>query len=313
MENDTFYMAEFLGALTFGGILKDTIVVTSAAGTEYRMVELIGKGTFGRVYRMRATSPGDHEPPEFAIKLFADAQAAMSEYEAHLLLKPVDVKVPVVESVPIYPKSKGQLEKSKFAVVGMPMLERRVWDTMPLSPRDAIDIVRVVATAAAALWEREIMLNDIKAHNIMFGADGRVRIIDVGSIIHADGNAFSATFCPPDHVKAIPDASRVRCTERSIVWQLGVFLLNMVETQLDDRPVFSLAAERLSKRRLSCLACGFSEEQTLKQLYKTALAVRRVVLERCEHSIPVVDATYYAMSQGDTTIMRFVDLLSINV
>ena len=86
------------------------------------------------------------------------------------------------------------------------MLERRVWDTMPLSPRDAIDIVRVVATAAAALWEREIMLNDIKAHNIMFGADGRVRIIDVGSIIHADGNAFSATFCPPEDPTTAPVA-----------------------------------------------------------------------------------------------------------
>ena len=75
---------------------------------------------------------------------------------------------------------------------------------MRMAPEHAAGVACVVAETAKALWDGGVMLNDIKASNIMFKtpAAGETlfpRLVDYGCFVDkASGDAFSCTYPPPD-------------------------------------------------------------------------------------------------------------------
>ncbi|MFW6189191.1 MAG: serine/threonine-protein kinase [Planctomycetota bacterium] len=145
----------------------------------FDLVELIGRGGAGKVYRARnrrsdetvALKLLDFQPLEPARealrKLRREARAASSV--AHPNVVPV-LDLGVAEGVPYI-----EME----LVEGEP-LNRRVRREGMLEPRDGVRICLQAARGLAAVHEARIVHGDVKPDNILIDTEGRARLTDFG-------------------------------------------------------------------------------------------------------------------------------------
>ena len=286
----------FLSGLTVDLDLEDGCIDAEHGDADYSVEGLLGKGAFGRVYSMQIDEEDASLPPKFTLKLIR-ADKAMSEFQGlRLLSRGLQTIVP---GVMLSPKSeqelrdmwarqeaKGANEADEYAVVAMPEMDEtlsQLCRRMVLEPEEAAGIACVVAQTAKMLWEGEVMLNDIKSDNIMFKhpAPGQPlfpRLVDYGCFIDkTSGCAYSCTFPPPEAVHFYePEdgtSERVPCSESSVVWQIGVLMLYM----LNGSAIRSLAFDRL---RL--ISLRYKREDTKRNhVYSEAHAVADRVLRSC--------------------------------
>ncbi len=196
----------------------------------YRIVEKLGGGGMGIVYRAR----DERLVRDVALKflpphLSADA-AAKKRFlvEARAAASLEHPNICTVHEIGETPD--GQL----YIVMGCyegQTLDKRI-DTGPLAPDEALRIAIEVGRGLAKAHDRRIVHRDIKPSNIMLTSDGLVKILDFGIAKLSDANVTQtfgvigtlAYMSPEQAFGDVVDA-------RADIWALGVVLYEMLMGQ----------------------------------------------------------------------------------
>jgi serine/threonine-protein kinase len=172
----------------------------------YQIIELLGVGGMGRVFRARAA-----DGSEVAIKLVKTDYAADDTFrkrfyrEAHIA---ESVKHPNVVPVLATGEHNGLPYMVQRFVDGM-SLEKRLKDGGPLDRPTAVRICNDVAAGLEGLWAAGMVHRDIKPGNIMLDHAGTAFITDFGlakdtqgSILTLPGQALgSMDYMAPEQIR----------------------------------------------------------------------------------------------------------------
>jgi len=143
----------------------------------YRMIEKIGEGGMGVVWRARDTSLNR----DVAIKLLPDVLAAdpdrrgRFEREAHLL---ATLNHPGIAGVYGLHESDGVTFIAMEYIPGEDLAERL--QRGALSVEDAIDVAHQVAEALEEAHEQGVIHRDLKPANIKLTPEGKIKVLDLG-------------------------------------------------------------------------------------------------------------------------------------
>lgn len=192
----------------------------------YELLELVGKGGFGRVYRARQTnlnrivaikilSPSLAMDPDFRRRFVQEGQALA------LLDHPNIVRVIEI----------GQTESDIWMVMEFiegESLHQRLRQGMELE--EVREVLRQVCSGLEAAHANNIVHRDIKPSNILIGSDGRVRVVDFGlakmnesSLLTGSGHGMGTPgYIAPEQYQ---DAG-------SVDWRADIFSLGAMSYQL---------------------------------------------------------------------------------
>ena len=143
----------------------------------YELIETIGHGGMGEVYRARDTRLGRDVAIKFLnAALSTDPQAlARFEREGQAIAALSHPNIIALYDV-------GREGDTVYAVTelleGTTLRERL--KAGPLPPRKALEYVRAVAEAIAAAHSRGIVHRDLKPENVFVTTDGRIKVLDFG-------------------------------------------------------------------------------------------------------------------------------------
>jgi Tol biopolymer transport system component/serine/threonine protein kinase len=215
--------------------------MTFGVGTEldhYRLVEPIGEGGMGVVWKARDTSLDR----DVAIKVLpddlADDQAFLARFEREAKAVAA-LSHPNIVGIFGFGKASGRVYAVMELLEGQTL--RDLLDTGLLPPRKAIDIARQVAEGLDAAHGKGIIHRDLKPENVFVTADGRARILDFGLATALPGSEpgdatslrtehlttpgtvmGTVGYMSPEQVRAEPADSR------SDIFSLGTILWEML-------------------------------------------------------------------------------------
>ncbi len=187
-----------------------------------RLLERIGRGAFGEVYRAWDT----RLDREVALKLLpapaAGGRASSIIEEGRLLAR---VRHPGVVTIHGAEQIGDRVGLWMEYIRGR-TLEELLEDGESFTPADVIQIGLELAGAVAAVHGAGVIHRDIKAHNVIRADDGRVVLMDFGTGLEAAAGASAPAGTPlylaPELFAGQP------ATERSDVYSLGVLLYRLL-------------------------------------------------------------------------------------
>jgi serine/threonine-protein kinase len=199
----------------------------------YELIELIGEGTFGRVYRgrdlrleravaVKVIKPWWAEDPVW-LERFAREARTLARVSHEGIVQIFDV---------------GQTADSPYYVAELMeggSLADRLRDG-PLPPAEAVAVAQQLSRALGQAHSQQVIHRDVKPANILLGANGRVKVGDFGVARLADGSSHGAAATAigtPRYMS--PEQARGAATGApSDVYGVGVVMYEM----LTGRPPF---------------------------------------------------------------------------
>ena len=194
----------------------------------YELRELIGEGTFGRVYRgydrrlaravaVKVIKPWWAEDPEWAESF---------GHEAQLLARVSDAGVVQIYDV-------GQADEGLYYVTELvegESLASRLRRGGRLEPWDACDIAEQICRALEHAHDEQIVHRDIKPANVLISTRGRVKVGDLGIARLAEGTTEggTATIVGTPRYMAPEQASGQPVSPATDVYSAGVVLYEML-------------------------------------------------------------------------------------
>jgi eukaryotic-like serine/threonine-protein kinase len=189
-----------------------------------RLIARIGTGTFGEVYR----AWDSRLDREVALKLLPadpalEGQHASLIHEGRLLARVRHQNVATIYGA----EQIGDRIGLWMELVAGRTLEQMLENGTTLSPSEAARIGVDLCAAVGAVHDAGLLHRDIKAHNVMVAADGRVVLMDFGTGRDVEDTSRSDLAGTPLYV-----APEVLCsapaTVQSDVYSLGVLLYHVV-------------------------------------------------------------------------------------
>ena len=161
-----------------------------ALDSRYELHELIGEGTFGRVYRgrdrrlaravaVKVIKPWWSEDPDWA---------ASFEREAQVLARVNDPGI--VQIFDVGHAAEGIYYVAEL-VDGESLAQRVRRGAIP--PRDACELAAQLCSALAQAHAQGVVHRDVKPANVLISAEGRVKVGDFGVALLAEGSTDGAT------------------------------------------------------------------------------------------------------------------------
>jgi eukaryotic-like serine/threonine-protein kinase len=194
----------------------------------YELRELIGEGTFGRVYRgydrrlarevaIKVIKPWWAEDPDWAESF---------EREAQLLARVSDPGIVQIYDV-------GQAEEGLYYVTELvdgESLATRLRRGGRLSAGDALEIAEQLCRALTHAHAEQIVHRDIKPANVLISTRGRVKVGDLGIACLAEGSTEggTATIVGTPRYMAPEQASGLPTTPATDVYSAGIVLYEML-------------------------------------------------------------------------------------
>ena len=285
----------FLGepALAMAPALMDDAAEPPLTGQTlgvYRILDLVGVGGMGEVYRARDTRLGR----DVAVKVLprlssADPERlARFEREARLL---ASLNHPHIAAIYGVEESAGIHALVLELVEGPTLAERLQRGPLPIA--EAIGIARQIAAALEAAHERGVVHRDLKPQNIKVKPDATVKVLDFGlakamMATANDGDESPTATEPIDGTREgiilgtpsymSPEQSRGRAVDkRTDVWAFGCVLYEM----LTGRSAFAGATTS------DTLAAVLKQEPDWQALPQDTPPGVRSLLRRCLKKDPV--------------------------
>jgi eukaryotic-like serine/threonine-protein kinase len=194
----------------------------------YEVHELIGEGTFGRVYRgydrrlarnvaIKVIKPWWAEDPDWAESF---------EREAQMLARVSDPGIVQIFDV-------GQAEEGLYYVTELvdgESLAGRLKQGGRLAPWEACDIAEQLCRALEHAHSEQIVHRDIKPANVLLSARGRVKVGDLGIARLAEGSTDggTATIVGTPRYMAPEQASGLPTTPATDIYSAGIVLYEML-------------------------------------------------------------------------------------
>jgi eukaryotic-like serine/threonine-protein kinase len=264
----------------------------------YELHELIGEGTFGRVYRghdRRLARP-------VAIKVIKpwwaeDPGGAESfEREAQLLARVSDPGIVQIFDV-------GQAEEGLYFVTELvegESLAARLKRGGPLPAWEASDIAEQLCRALQHAHAEHIVHRDIKPANVLISGRGQVKVGDLGIARLAEGSTDggTATIVGTPRYMAPEQASGHPVTPATDVYSAGIVLYEM----LAGRPPFggeSAVEIALQHVQLQPPALQNGTPRSLERVVQTALA--KDPADRYQSAAEMADALMGAREGADAS------------
>jgi eukaryotic-like serine/threonine-protein kinase len=209
--------------------------LTGASVGPYRILEKLGEGGMGVVYRAADTRLGRAVALKLLPDHFAGDEARVRRFrqEAHAVLRlnhPNIVTVYDIEQT-----GTASVIASEY-IEGETLRARLV--SGPLAPAEALDVAAQIAAALAAAHAGGVVHRDIKPENVMLRPDGFVKVLDFGLAKLSEEASANSTQVPtlamfrtdPGVVMGTvsymsPEQARGREVDaRTDIWSLGVVL-----------------------------------------------------------------------------------------
>ena len=196
----------------------------------YEIVQMLGKGGMGEVYLVRHRTLG----VEYAMKVLKSEAVGNAVYVARFLREgKLASRIRHPNLIAVYDAGYDEASGIYYLVmdyVSGGTLEAHIRKTGAMPPAEAIGIVRQVAQALDAAAAYGMVHRDIKPANIMFDADGRARLADLGiakgctdeettTMTRAEAVFGTPAYMSPEQAR---DSGKVDC--RSDIYSLGVVL-----------------------------------------------------------------------------------------
>jgi eukaryotic-like serine/threonine-protein kinase len=200
--------------------------IGESIGRRYRILELLGNGVHGTVYKVLDT----RLQRLVALKVLHSALNAEAR-QAFLREAVTLVRLKHPNIVQVYDADQSEtVVYQVFEYIEGRTLGQIVADTKPLDPAYAIEIVRQVGTGLGYAHLHGVIHRDVKPSNILISNDGRVLLADFGLAIAAGAPTLTQTgtiagtpaYMSPEQVMGKPvDA-------RSDIFSLGVVLFELL-------------------------------------------------------------------------------------
>ena len=144
---------------------------------QYEVVEAIGAGGMGEVYRARDTKLGRDVAIKVLPEVFAQDQERLDRFEreARLLAQLNHSNIATLHGLE---EQDGQKFLVMELVEGETLAERIARGPIPLD--EALPLFIQIAEGMEAAHEKEIIHRDLKPANIKIGTDGKPKILDFG-------------------------------------------------------------------------------------------------------------------------------------
>lgn len=232
---------------------REALAANAQVG-DFRVVELLGRGAMGEVYRARDLTLDR----DVALKVISQASDVPADAVDRFLREAQAVarfNHPNIVSIYAAGRHEGMPFVALELVQGETLRERM--DRNPLSTDEVIEIARGVASGLAEAHRHGVIHRDLKPANVMLGRDGRVRVLDFGLavVVHADA-------VPPsrDAGALVAQATSISGTPRYMapeqwkgdqlggatdVWALGVMMFEMCS---GEQPFVARSVDALMER-----------------------------------------------------------------
>jgi serine/threonine-protein kinase len=206
-------------------LVPHTITATSDRWGHLRLLERIGSGAFGEVFRAWDT----RLDREVALKLLPTTPSSDSEIESSIIREGrLLAKVRHPNVITIYGAEQiGDRVGIWMEFVRGQTLEQLLRSGTVFSAHDAVDIGVDLCRAVSAVHAAGVLHRDIKAHNVTRAEDGRVVLMDFGTGRELDDNSSSDLTGTPLYVAPEIFAGKP-ATIKSDVYSLGVLLYHLV-------------------------------------------------------------------------------------
>jgi serine/threonine protein kinase len=256
----------------------------------YHILELLGVGGMGEVYRARDTKLGRDVALKVLPRLFSADPERLTRFEreARLLASLNHPHIAAIYGV----EETSDVHALVLELVEGPTLAERV-HRGPLPTAEAVRIARQIADALEAAHERGVVHRDLKPQNIKVKPDGTVKVLDFGlakAVLAAanDADVSPTSTTPidgtPDGIilgttsYMSPEQSRGHAVDRRTdIWAFGCVLYEM----LTGYPSF--AGETIS----DTLAAVLKQEPDWQALSADTPPGIRSLLRRCLKKDPV--------------------------
>lgn len=239
--------------------------------SRYRIVDLLGEGGMGVVYRAEDESLGRSVALKFLPWALSRDEGARARFlnEARAASTLDHRNVCAIHDI-------GETDDGRLFIV-MPCyvgesLEARI-DRGALPPADAVDVLCQVATGLATAHEQGILHRDLKPGNVFLTDDGEAKILDFGVAKLADGANLTRSggvvgtlaYMSPEQLQ--DEGADVR----SEVWALGVILYEML----------TASAPFSARSQAAVVTAILHDEPDLDRVRRIAGAALAAVVRRC--------------------------------
>eukprot|EP00755_Sulcionema_specki_P022732 Sspe_Gene.77220::Locus_48238_Transcript_1_1_Confidence_1.000_Length_1655::g.77220::m.77220/K04456/AKT; RAC serine/threonine-protein kinase len=199
---------------------------TCTSMADFEMLELVGKGSYGEVWRARVKSTGRL----VALKVLEGAALQQRTREQTLLMT---VKCPFVIS------AEAAFNDGNSLCIVMPLLEGGdLFLHLDESPEGCFNIDRAryhaaeIVLALEYLHSKGIVYRDLKPENVVLDAEGHIVLTDMGHARSLSTASRAETFCGTTEYLA-PEVCKTEGHTHAVdLWALGVLLFEMLTGQL---------------------------------------------------------------------------------
>ena len=198
--------------------------------SHYRIGRMLGRGGMGEVYEAEDEDLGRQVALKFIAPELAADPANLKRFE-HEARAAASLNHPNIATLYAFERADGRSFIAMELVPGESLRARLRGGPLPLA--EALLTSHDVAAALAVAHRRGLIHRDIKPENLMFGEDGRIRVMDFGLARAIEATRLTMTGSAVGTAAYMsPESVHGRATTASDVFALGIVLHEMLTGDL---------------------------------------------------------------------------------